>query len=320
MRLDEAEARGAAEGHDFALQSKLLGRTMYEELVTPAGGGEGRPLLVFLHGYGGTPSGTVSPALITALRRLGDRAPVVLLPEGYTGWWHDRDEAPWGSYVLNEVIPAGLERSGADRDRVAIGGISMGGFGALDLGRLAPERFCAVGGHSPAVYARGSDDILFGFDDPADFARHDLLTLARGASPYDAPVWLDVGDQDALRPAVETLAHELAGPTAPTSASMSGRAATAGPTGTGISRSTSTSTWTPARDQSRARQPSYVSRSLSRTSTQARHTGSTSSALSASNLVTSAFPRSSAYLRVSFTYWSVNPRSLVWSAEGCPRV
>src|SRR6187455_2759933 len=168
----------------FVLQSKLLGREMYEEMVTPAGGGEGRPLLVFLHGYGGTPNDTATPALLAALRQLGDRAPVVLLPEGQTGWWHDRDGAPWGSYVLDEVIPAGLERSGADPDRIAIGGISMGGFGALDLGRIAPKRFCAVGGHSPAVYTSGSDDALFAFDGPADFARHDLLTLARSASPY----------------------------------------------------------------------------------------------------------------------------------------
>src|SRR5215216_3555181 len=64
----------------FVVQSRLLGRPLYEELITPAGGGNGRPLLVFLHGYGGTPSGTASPAFITALRRLGDRAPVVLLP------------------------------------------------------------------------------------------------------------------------------------------------------------------------------------------------------------------------------------------------
>ena len=87
----------------FVVQSKLLGRQMYEELVTPAGGGEGRPLLVFLHGYGGAPSDIASPAFITALRRLGDRAPVVLLPEGDTGWWHDRDEGPWGSYVLLDL-------------------------------------------------------------------------------------------------------------------------------------------------------------------------------------------------------------------------
>jgi poly(3-hydroxybutyrate) depolymerase len=125
---------------NFALQSKLMGRQLYAVLVTPAGGGEGRPLLVFLHGYGAAPSDTLSPAFVMALRRLGDRAPVVLLPEGDTGWWHDRDEGPWGSYVLREAIPAALARSGADRDRVAIGGISMGGFGALDLGRIEPKR------------------------------------------------------------------------------------------------------------------------------------------------------------------------------------
>jgi S-formylglutathione hydrolase FrmB len=194
---------------NFALQSKLMGRQLYEVLVTPAGGGEGRPLLVFLHGYGAAPSDTLSPAFVMALRRLGDRAPVVLLPEGDTGWWHDRDEGPWGSYVLREAIPAALARSGADRDRVAIGGISMGGFGALDLGRIEPKRFCAVGGHSPAVFKRGSDDISFGFDNTGDFARHDLIGVARRHSPYDAPVWIDVGNRDQLRPTAAQLAREL---------------------------------------------------------------------------------------------------------------
>jgi S-formylglutathione hydrolase FrmB len=190
----------------FDLQSKLMGRSLQEVLVTPAGGGKGRPLLVFLHGYGAAPSDVLSPAFTSALRRLGDRAPVVLLPEGDVGWWHDRTEGPWGSYVLREAIPAAIARSGADRERIAIGGISMGGFGALDLGRKA-KRFCAIGGHSPAVYVRLSDS--FGFDNPADFARHDLIRLARTRSPYDAPVWIDVGDRDDLRPAAATLAREL---------------------------------------------------------------------------------------------------------------
>ena len=44
---------------NFALQSKFMGRQLYEVLVTPAGGGEGRPLLVFLHGYGAAPSDTL---------------------------------------------------------------------------------------------------------------------------------------------------------------------------------------------------------------------------------------------------------------------
>ena len=66
----------------FELQSKLLGKQLDQVLVTPQGGGKDRPLLVFLHGYGGTPADTLSPALVAALRRLGDRAPVVVLPDG----------------------------------------------------------------------------------------------------------------------------------------------------------------------------------------------------------------------------------------------
>jgi S-formylglutathione hydrolase FrmB len=201
------ELAAAPKVTNFALQSKLMGRQLYEVLVTPAGGGEGRPLLVFLHGYGAAPSDTLSPAFVMALRRLGDRAPVVLLPEGDIGWWHDRGEGPWGSYVLREAIPAALRRSGADRDRVAVGGISMGGFGALDLGRIAPKRFCAVGGHSPAVLTR--DEFGFGFDDAVDYARHNLLSLAGKHSLYDAPAWIDVGNRDDLRPAAATLAREL---------------------------------------------------------------------------------------------------------------
>ena len=193
---------------NFALESKLMDRTLYEELVTPAAGGKGRPLLVFLHGYGASPSDTLSAAFLSALRRLGARAPVVLLPEGDTGWWHDRAEGPWGSHVLQEAIPAALRRSGADPHRVAIGGISMGGFGALDLGR-APRRFCAVGGHSPAVFFPGGAGIAFAFDSDTDFTRHNLLGIARKRSPYDAPVWIDVGNRDHLRPAGTKLADEL---------------------------------------------------------------------------------------------------------------
>jgi len=194
---------------DVSLESKLMGRQMLDLLVTPPGGGKGRPLVVFLHGYGATPRDTLSPAFVNAIRRLGKQAPNVFLPEGDTGWWHDTRQGKWGSYVLREVIPAALARTGADPDRVAIGGISMGGFGALDLGRQEPKRFCAVGGHSPAIFARGSHDIEFGFDDAADFAKHDLLRIARGHSPYGGPVWIDIGRQDELRPGASKLAREL---------------------------------------------------------------------------------------------------------------
>jgi len=193
---------------NIQLKSKLMGREMSDVLVMPAGGKD-RPLLVFLHGYGAAPSDMIDRAFLAALRGLGDRAPVVFLPEGDIGWWHDRGEGPWGSYILREAIPQALARSGADPQHVAIGGISMGGFGALNFGQVAPKRFCAVGGHSPAVFRSEAEDIGAGFDDATDFERHDLIRIARKESPYDAPVWIDVGNRDFLRPGATELAHEL---------------------------------------------------------------------------------------------------------------
>jgi enterochelin esterase-like enzyme len=85
----------------------------------------------------------------------------------------------------------------------------MGGFGALDLGRIAPRRFCAVGGHSAALWFRGADTPAGAFDDAADFARNDVIAFARGRSPYRAPVWIDVGADDPFRQADTALAREL---------------------------------------------------------------------------------------------------------------
>ena len=110
------------------------------------------------------------------LERLGPRAPAVLLVDGGDhSYYHDRRDGPWGEYVFREAIPAALERLRADPDRVAIGGISMGGFGALDLARLHPGRFCAVGGHSPALWRTGGETPAGAFDDAEDFSRHDLF-------------------------------------------------------------------------------------------------------------------------------------------------
>jgi S-formylglutathione hydrolase FrmB len=49
----------------------------------------------------------------------------------------------------------------------------VGGFGAYDLARLNPGRFCAVGGHSPALWRSGGETAPGAVDDAEDFARHD---------------------------------------------------------------------------------------------------------------------------------------------------
>ena len=194
----------------FRLHSRLLHRGLDEVLVTPRGGGRGRSLLVFLHGRSSSPDSNLSDSFFKGLRALGDRAPNVLFANGGNhSYFHDRAEGPWGSYILREAIPAAVARAGADPRRVAIGGISMGGFGALDLGRIAPHRFCAVGGHSAAMWFRGGDTPAGAFDDAEDFKRNDVLGFARSRSPYRSPVWIDVGTEDPSLQSDTALAHEL---------------------------------------------------------------------------------------------------------------
>src|SRR3954468_19147390 len=103
---------------------------------------------------------------------------------------------------MREALPAAVRRLPVDSNRVAIGGISMGGFGALDLARLHPGRFCAAGGHSPAIWLRAGDTAPGAFDGARDFARHDVYAYARArAHPYGRmPVWIDHGDRDPFAP------------------------------------------------------------------------------------------------------------------------
>ena len=197
---------GAAEVGRLQVESSLLGRGLEQGVYDP--GEPGRPLLVLLHGRGSEPNDVWTLGLADELARLGDRAPAVLLVNGGDhSYYHDRRDGPWGTYVLEEAIPAALRRLRADPARVAIGGISMGGFGALDLARLHPDRFCAVGGHSPAVWRTGGEAPARAFDDAEDFARHDVLYEPDGL--LDMPVWLDAGDLDPFRSAQLRFVHAL---------------------------------------------------------------------------------------------------------------
>jgi len=198
----------------YDVHSRFVHRTLAQTAVLPAGGGAERPLLVFLHGRG--PAGNEANAngsFYAALRALGTRAPVVVFPNGGDhSYFHARRSGDWARYVLDEVIPQAVERFGADPRRVAIGGISMGGFGAFDIARRRPSRFCAVGGHSAALWQRSADTAPGAFDDAADFARNDLIRLARarGRTPWGtARLWLDGGTADPFRPADERFASAL---------------------------------------------------------------------------------------------------------------
>jgi enterochelin esterase-like enzyme len=195
----------------FTVEGKGVHRALTETAVIPPGRRAGRPLLVFLHGEG-VESASLPESLFAALRRLGARAPDVVLPSGGAdSFWHDRSSGNWDEYVVQEVIPRAVEVLHANPRRVAIGGISMGGFGAFDIARLHPGRFCAVGGDSPALWLEASETPGGAFDDAADFAKNDVIGAAvKRSNPYPgARLWLDVGSEDAFRSADTTFAQVL---------------------------------------------------------------------------------------------------------------
>jgi len=198
------DEHGARVEH-LTIHSTAVHRNLGVAVVTPAKApprGK-RGLVVFLHGRGGSDGTfTGNEAVYEGLAKLGERAPVLAFPDGADhSYWHDRDNGDWGRYVMREVIPKVVDRFGVDPRRVAIGGISMGGFGAYDLALLHPHRFCAVGGHSPALWFDGGETAPGAFDDAADFARNDVVGMVRGNPDAFAGmrVWNDYGDADPFR-------------------------------------------------------------------------------------------------------------------------
>jgi S-formylglutathione hydrolase FrmB len=201
---------GSGADEHFTVESRLVGRSLEQAVYVPSGDTKGRPLLVLLHGRSSSPDSMAKKSFASALDDLGSRAPLVVFANGGDhSYYHNRADGRWGSYILDEVIPATIRKYDLDPRRVAIGGFSMGGFGALDLARF--RRFCAVGGHSAAMWRSGGETPQGAFDDAEDFEQNDLIeAAAKNPRLYGkAKVWIDVGTDDPFRRADEELARRL---------------------------------------------------------------------------------------------------------------
>jgi hypothetical protein len=113
------QTEGARISH-LTIVSRFVQGKMPLTLVTPAGGGAHRPLLVFLHGVIYDNNSQLTNQMFAALHALGRRAPDIAFPYGDQSYWHNRASGAWGSYVLNQVITKALTfstqiRAGSDR-------------------------------------------------------------------------------------------------------------------------------------------------------------------------------------------------------------
>ena len=155
-------------------------------------------MLVLLHGYHGSPASFLTKPFYKTLTALGNRAPeVLLLDGGADSYWHNRSYGAWGKMISKEAIPAGLRRTHATR--VAIGGISMGGYGAILAG--SRHHFCAVGAQSPALWLSPARPRPGAFDSAADYPAMTSSSSGRQA------LWIDLGASDPFYNATLAYAH-----------------------------------------------------------------------------------------------------------------
>ncbi len=204
-------------------RSEVLAKQTTMQVILPA---EGRPpfaTFYLLHGLGDDSTIWLRRTRIEMYVRALPL--IVVMPDGYRGFYTDNAEGPAYARHFGEEIPDFVERNfpaRATRGARAIGGLSMGGYGALRVALGYPERFCSVNRHSGALMRFNLDlgpraarrDPVFRKHPPAFFremrrifgrhpmgTRHDLLTLiqrARRRHRRLPAILFDCGTEDSL--------------------------------------------------------------------------------------------------------------------------
>jgi enterochelin esterase-like enzyme len=184
------------------------------------------PVMYLLHGFPGRPGAfleTVRMGVVEdELVALGRARPMILvMPFGSTGSFTDEewangvghDEA-WETFVARDLVDAVDQRYRTVRSGTArvLGGLSEGGYGAINIGIHHPGEFGTI--ESWSGYMR-ADDIgsIFGHRPKLLALNSPLDTLAAAAPALRRAhtfVWFYSGGDDSLLPQNVAFAHELA--------------------------------------------------------------------------------------------------------------
>ncbi|MEM7274320.1 MAG: alpha/beta fold hydrolase [Actinomycetota bacterium] len=206
------------------LTSDLVpGPVDYATLVSTDGSTTKTPVLIWLHGGGGSHRflETCRPQLVSCWADRSLPALVVATPSAGWSFYLDRQDGSelWETFLLEEFIPAIRAETGATDGPLLIGGISVGALGALRMAFKHPDRFAAVVAVEPTIEAAltwdrvpsrdrvympaGVRRKLFG--DPLDHqywkANHPTslaVSNSTALAAADLAVYLEAGDDDAL--------------------------------------------------------------------------------------------------------------------------
>lgn len=135
----------------------------------------------------------------------------IVMPTALRGFYTHNDKAPdFAKYIAEDVVQSS-ERFlplKADRKARAIGGLSMGGYGALRVGLARPDLFSSIHSHSGALLGCSEGTKVGDIPDaewifgPKRYAgsQHDLLVHAKAAKKAGnlPKIRIDCGKEDFL--------------------------------------------------------------------------------------------------------------------------
>ncbi|MGC6767426.1 alpha/beta hydrolase [Enterococcus sp. LJL128] len=184
------------------------------------------PVLYLLHGMGGNHSVWERKSNIE--RYVADYGMAVVMPSTDLGWYADTtyDMNYWTflSEELPEICRELFPQLSRKREKTFAAGLSMGGYGAMKLGLMQPEKFAAVASLSgPLHIAAGVDSLLsirskaywegvFGPLEKLKDSEHDLVYLLNKKiqNKEELPkFFITCGEEDPLLPASQYVANML---------------------------------------------------------------------------------------------------------------
>jgi S-formylglutathione hydrolase FrmB len=206
-----------------AVSSKILRRDVRYCVLLPPSYDTAKfrrfPVLYFLHGLGGDEQWLVSSGGWNLVEDLWQqdriREFLIVTPDADTSFYiNSRDgRSRYEDFFIREFLPfiAGHYRTRDERRDRGIGGVSMGGYGALHLAFRYPRLFTSVSANSAALMEklpdvrfadpRGSALLrvlgVFGTPpDPAFWERNSPFRLVRSARLDGLKIYFDCGTED----------------------------------------------------------------------------------------------------------------------------
>ena len=212
---------------DVTFRSAALNRDMQYRVILPLKVAPGQKLQVvyLLHGGGG---GFRDWSNYSDVARYAESGLLLVMPEGGSSYYVNAVDPPedrYEDYIVRDLISdvEGKFPVAAGRANRAIVGVSMGGFGAVNLALRHPDLFIFVGGISSAVdVPRRAFTIkrlqqsrhynsIFGPSRSQTRRDNDPFVLVRTANPDREPYFfLTCGEQEGLLPANRDFAALLA--------------------------------------------------------------------------------------------------------------